>query len=285
MGEMHSKQLAIDSYLNNLRADINQLAGTLPEILQRLEDKLDMRAEREDAGGLQDILQPWSTETVGVRGRLSSLPARKSRTSSVELESESDESTLSRARQDTERGAVRLPQAPRQKPLKRTGSGFSALTEKIGAAEPEPLKQDKPARLRGIVKDTADNALDRAVSSTTDPLRDSTGRLMDGGLGAKLESLDKKLMQIINVLVVKHTCEGDDDEDRKRLKEKLKQAIEADRRSRIRPIVSRSEVWLEYIFGICQPDQRIGKRGSRSDLVMTVCENNLPRPVERGFIQ
>ena len=94
------------------------------------------------------------------------------------------------------------------------------------------------------------------------------GRLMDGGIGAKLESLDKMLVQIINVLV-KSTSEGDDDEDRKRLKEKLKQAIEADRRSRIRPIVSRSEMWLEYIFGICQPDQRIGKRGSRSDSALT----------------
>jgi hypothetical protein len=276
---MHAKQLALDLHVRGIQADINQLAGTLPEILQRLEDKLDICAERGSAGGARALPQPWRTGSFGVHDRFHRMPPRNSSSGGLDMESGSEEQAPSCTRQETEQGAVHLPESARQNPHKCTSSG--AVPDKKGAAEPA---LDTLPRLMGVEQDTANNALDRAVSSTTDPLRDSMGRLMDGGIGAKLESLDKMLVQIINVLV-KSTSEGDDDEDRKRLKEKLKQAIEADRRSRIRPIVSRSEMWLEYIFGICQPDQRIGKRGSRSDLVMTVCENNLPRPVERGFIQ
>ena len=30
--------------------------------------------------------------------------------------------------------------------------------------------------------------------------------------------------------------------------------------------------WLEYVFGICKPDQRIGKRGSRCfSMVLAAC--------------
>ena len=83
-------------------------------------------------------------------------------------------------------------------------------------------------------------------------------------LDTKLRLIDKKLGQISASLGIKSGAnDGDDEEDRRRLKEKLKAAIEVDRRSRILTIVSRSEVWLEYIFGICSPDQRLGKRGSR----------------------
>ena len=81
----------------------------------------------------------------------------------------------------------------------------------------------------------------------------SAGRLLatgdaDGAVetGGRLASIDRKLEQIAVSLGVRGvSSEGDDEEDRKRLKEKLKQAIEADRRSRVRTIVSRGEVRLE----------------------------------------
>jgi hypothetical protein len=83
-------------------------------------------------------------------------------------------------------------------------------------------------------------------------------------LDSRIGSMDRKLDRIAAAVGVKSVGnDGDDEADRKRLKEKLKVAIELDRRSRIRTIVSQSEVWLEYMFGICKPDQRIGKRGSR----------------------
>ena len=60
---------------------------------------------------------------------------------------------------------------------------------------------------------------------------------------------------------------GDDDEDRKRLKEKLKAALESEAKGRHgvhRNVNATRTDWLEYIFGICKPDRRVGKLGSRS---------------------
>jgi hypothetical protein len=74
-------------------------------------------------------------------------------------------------------------------------------------------------------------------------------------------SLEKKLDRIASAVGVK--TNEDEDDDRKRLKEKLKHAIERDKRSRVRKIESEQAKWLEYIFGICKADQRCGKRGSR----------------------
>jgi hypothetical protein len=83
-------------------------------------------------------------------------------------------------------------------------------------------------------------------------------------LGAKLEHMDKTLEHVALAVGVRTGLgAGDDGEDRRRLKEKLKAALERDKRARIREVVSEREVWLEYVFGICKPDQRIGRRGSR----------------------
>ena len=74
---------------------------------------------------------------------------------------------------------------------------------------------------------------------------------------------------------------GDDDEDRKRIKERLKEAVENDKRARARVIKAvHRESWLEYVFGICEPDRRVGKQGSRSgyrchDFVMSELFNGV----------
>jgi hypothetical protein len=57
--------------------------------------------------------------------------------------------------------------------------------------------------------------------------------------------------------------DDDDAEDRKRLKERLKEALDENKRTRPDYEVEKED-WLEYIFGICRPDGRIGKEGSRS---------------------
>jgi hypothetical protein len=56
---------------------------------------------------------------------------------------------------------------------------------------------------------------------------------------------------------------GDDDADRKRLKERLKGALDVEKRRKIKSTSSESEALLEYVFGICKPDRRVGKVGSR----------------------
>ncbi len=52
-------------------------------------------------------------------------------------------------------------------------------------------------------------------------------------------------------------------EDRKRLKEKLKLALASENSANTAKVVRAREEWLDYIFGICKPDRRIGKQGSR----------------------
>jgi hypothetical protein len=69
------------------------------------------------------------------------------------------------------------------------------------------------------------------------------------------------IAKTVGVAVVSHA--GNDEEDRRRLKEKLKEVLEIAQRNRIHKITSEKERWLEYVFGICRPDGRIGKRGSR----------------------
>ncbi len=83
----------------------------------------------------------------------------------------------------------------------------------------------------------------------------------------KLDCLDKKVENVAMAVGVRSgMASGDDEEDRRRLKEKLKEALDRDRdrRNSVDDESSEHAVWLEYIFGICKPDQRMGKRGSRS---------------------
>ena len=87
-----------------------------------------------------------------------------------------------------------------------------------------------------------------------------------------LEETDRKLLEAVNrqveliagVVCVKGGANsGDDEEDRRRLKEKLKTALDLDKRKRVQTKLTNQEKWLEFIFGICKPDVRFGKRGSR----------------------
>ena len=52
-------------------------------------------------------------------------------------------------------------------------------------------------------------------------------------------------------------------DDRKRLKERLKEAMETEKMQLNKTTVSAKMNWIEYLFGICEPDGRIGKEGSR----------------------
>ena len=55
--------------------------------------------------------------------------------------------------------------------------------------------------------------------------------------------------------------EDGNDQDRKRMKERLKETLELDKK-RFHQEPER-EGWLEYVFGICQADGRVGKARSR----------------------
>ncbi len=80
----------------------------------------------------------------------------------------------------------------------------------------------------------------------------------------RLNLIESRLSDAVNSFCANKTeTEVDDAEDRKRLKERLKEVLEVGERTRPTR-VSGKEGWLEYIFGICQPDGRFGKGGSRS---------------------
>jgi hypothetical protein len=77
----------------------------------------------------------------------------------------------------------------------------------------------------------------------------------------RMEAMDARLTRIADHLgIATQVSIGDDDEDRKRLKEKLKAALNSQQNRHHETV---KESWMEYIFGICKPDGRVGKKGSR----------------------
>jgi hypothetical protein len=85
------------------------------------------------------------------------------------------------------------------------------------------------------------------------------------------EKIERKIKSIVDVVGIE-APKNDDSEDRKRLKEKLKEAMKHEEQRHA--LASEPESWMEYIFGICKPDGRIGKGGSRyaaRDVLRTSC--------------
>jgi hypothetical protein len=86
---------------------------------------------------------------------------------------------------------------------------------------------------------------------------------IDAGVDSRFEALDRRLERIADHLGIKHVVSaGDDDEDRKRLKERLKEALEEHKRNVLRSEIE-SEGILEDLFGVCKPNGRLGKQGSK----------------------
>jgi hypothetical protein len=56
---------------------------------------------------------------------------------------------------------------------------------------------------------------------------------------------------------------GHDGMDQKRLKERLKKSISQEQNKHSDTAPTRTD-WVEYVFGICSANQRLGKEGSRS---------------------
>ena len=81
----------------------------------------------------------------------------------------------------------------------------------------------------------------------------------------RIESLDRKINMIAEAVGVRvRAKEEEDAEDRKRLKERLKEAIAMEKTERLRGVdQEEKEGWAEYVFGITQANGRVGKMGSR----------------------
>jgi hypothetical protein len=88
--------------------------------------------------------------------------------------------------------------------------------------------------------------------------------LLASRVSTGFEMAEAVLGKISHALGVKDDAKvGDDEEDRKRLKVRLKEALDGKwlptDSSELKP-----EGFLEHYFGICGPDGRTGKHGSRS---------------------
>ena len=81
----------------------------------------------------------------------------------------------------------------------------------------------------------------------------------------QLEGLDRTLALVAGAVGVHNHLDSEESSrnDRRRLKEKLKAAMEVGQRLTVRQIKSERAMWLDYVFGICKPDGRVGKGGSK----------------------
>jgi hypothetical protein len=257
-----SRAAALDASLQQVHHDMHHLASSLLEIavsIRRLEGRLD-------------------------RGRLA---APRQGADGGEGASESPQLERASAGGHAQRMATALQSGPGSGGRSGMDSGACALEThgagaEQGARHQDSLVQVRPGRagedeaeIQGEETASAAGALPRtwglrrgprggdsdADAGAKEELDATSGFLQ---LDTRLVAMDRKLEKIAASMGIRGGANaGDDEEDRKRLKEKLKYAIELDKRSRIRSVVSEAEVWLEYIFGICTPDQRTGKRGSR----------------------
>ena len=86
-------------------------------------------------------------------------------------------------------------------------------------------------------------------------------------ISSKLSELKSILSQISGAVGVSIGPDpSDDEEDRRRIKERFRDALERDQHRRIMREETTGDKWMEYIFGISKPDGRIGKVGSRCHL-------------------
>ncbi len=97
-------------------------------------------------------------------------------------------------------------------------------------------------------------------ADTTKEQRCGTGSAEYETRLARVEDRIESIAEAIGVTF--ETKVGDNDADRKRLKERLKEALKFENSDRSLHKTEK-ESWMEYIFGICRHDGRAGKVGSR----------------------
>ena len=112
----------------------------------------------------------------------------------------------------------------------------------------------------------------RAGSERTDTKVERVSSRLD----TRCDTVEKKLDKIAYAVGIRYVVSaGDDNEDRKRLKMRLKEALKMQHTdSDGRVIENEKEGYLEYIFGIRAPNSRIGKQGSRSPRTPYYCYFN-----------
>ena len=129
----------------------------------------------------------------------------------------------------------------------------------MGTVKQSPAKESKnPDPALG------DNEGDSAPPSSVEP-RLLALEVSMKSISETLSAMNQKLERLCPAepaaLAEEIGSEDGNDQDRKRMKERLKETLELDKK-RFHQEPER-EGWLEYVFGICQADGRVGKARSR----------------------
>ena len=83
-------------------------------------------------------------------------------------------------------------------------------------------------------------------------------------LDTRCDAVEKRLEKIAYAVGIRYVVSaGDDNEDRKRLKMRLKEALKLQQADADGHVIEKREGYLEYFFGIRAPNSRVGKQGSR----------------------
>jgi hypothetical protein len=253
-----SKSEKLGASLQNVQADMQYLAGKLQEIVAGIQ-RLEVKLERISEGGASRCKsnRQW--------------PQQCDIESSADFKTDSAESICSeRSNTGWDKNLTRNPvradhvdeTVSAQKEFSGKKSSQGKLAAKLSVKDLTTITSELAQLLLRDDNVGAENQRMSESQPEAADLQHHSCSLLQ--LETKIGAIDKKLERMSASMKIKSDAnDGDDEEDRRRLKEKLKAAIEIDRRSRVLTIVSNSEMWLEYIFGICSPDQRIGKRGSR----------------------
>jgi hypothetical protein len=255
-----SSSATLDASMRRLHTDMNHLADTVLDTAQRLEDKLDWLAERAPGEGCHRPAPPKGAAASGT-GRRGPPPRERGNSSSaiVPWGAAVDDLKKVKASRGVEPAAERIPSSTLDPPDREQLTGGNSERHILA---PRSLEIDKIEELSSASQGRPEGDLDTAISIMPLAPPQTAAGLLD--LSTRFVAMDKKLDKISQSMgIMVGVNDGNDDEDRRRLKEKLKVAIEVDMRNNIRFVVSRGEVWMEYIFGICAPNQRMGKRGSR----------------------
>jgi hypothetical protein len=140
-----------------------------------------------------------------------------------------------------------------------------ALPIAVTVAAPDPPGQasENQSRLLGRLTalGTSLKATQASLESRIDSRFEAITRLEAAvdAMGKSMEAVHEKLDKIGEAMGVSIEKAGDDDEDRKRIKERLKEALDVHKRQQGLDRVG----YIEYLFGVCKADGRVGKFGSR----------------------
>ena len=224
----------VDAALGRLGADSQEGLRGLRELaggVRRLESKLDR------------LLAAFSASEAAGGARAAEPAGRSDGPSTPALAVDSAAPAVP-ARPGVESGpAAGRPQPSgggRPSPLARPGDADGPGTQVVASLSPAAAAGD-------------------ADRPSAEPEPAGRGQAVD----LRLEGLDRKLERIAAAVGARAGPGASEEEDRRRLKERLKEALESAQRNRLQLVESERERWLEYWFGICRPDGRIGKAGSR----------------------